>query len=589
MKKDNMPEELQDNGQNPVNPQETDEVLQTAEDMPEESTETTEETTDSTETDTLLAEVLKEETEKDSSDDKKGKKEKVKKKSFNKRKFRFGAMSTTITVVVIAAVILLNVIVGIINDRYPLNWDLTNDKLYTLSDESVEFAKSIKDDVKITVFIPEEVLTSSTTEQGKIFMQFHEALTQYEKHSGGKVTAEYVDLTKDPTKASKYEKYGVEYGSVLFTAGGANGKAEKFKAITVNDLATSETDYQTYQTTYDSNVETVMAAKISSITSGKNMTMAVFSGHDEDSSTLSSLKSLYSSYELIDVDLSTNVKMPEDCNTAIIAAPSADYTDAELTRLRSWLNNNGKLNRNLVVLVNANVTKDKMKNLYGFLNVEYGIEVTDNIIAETDSKRMFDIRLPYMIQGDIGESDYTKDLKGNMLLANMVHQLNSSWGTDTQNSQYCIPLMTFPESAKLINLVEAGDDANKDKTFEDLMKPADGYPISGMLLARNWTYDNDTDGNPVIANNILVTTNTMMDTSMQLRDTIANTELAEKLMNFMTGNENAVSISSKSVKQESLGFSAGVQAWLGIGVFTVGIPAITLIICLIVFVKRRNL
>ena len=63
---------------------------------------------------------------------KEAKPEKVKKPR-NRKKLKYGALATGITVVFIAAVVLLNVLVSVVMDRYPLKVDLTSSKLYEIS------------------------------------------------------------------------------------------------------------------------------------------------------------------------------------------------------------------------------------------------------------------------------------------------------------------------------------------------------------------------------------------------------------------------------------------------------------------------
>ena len=60
------------------------------------------------------------------------------------RKLRLGTTATLMTVVVIAAVMILNVIVGILFDAFPLSLDLTKDNTYTLSETSHKVAKNSK-------------------------------------------------------------------------------------------------------------------------------------------------------------------------------------------------------------------------------------------------------------------------------------------------------------------------------------------------------------------------------------------------------------------------------------------------------------
>lgn len=68
--------------------------------------------------------------------DKEGEKpsEKIKKFRRDLRRLRYGGMATATTAVAIAVVVLINVIAGILNERFPFNIDLTPDKLFTLSE-----------------------------------------------------------------------------------------------------------------------------------------------------------------------------------------------------------------------------------------------------------------------------------------------------------------------------------------------------------------------------------------------------------------------------------------------------------------------
>ena len=52
------------------------------------------------------------------------------------RKLRYGTIATVMSVVVIAAVVLFNVVVGVLDDRFPLTLDMTKDSLFTLSEQS---------------------------------------------------------------------------------------------------------------------------------------------------------------------------------------------------------------------------------------------------------------------------------------------------------------------------------------------------------------------------------------------------------------------------------------------------------------------
>ena len=54
-------------------------------------------------------------------------------------KFRHSTLSMILTVVVVAAVVLANAAATMVFDRYPLTIDMTDKKIYTISDKSLEY------------------------------------------------------------------------------------------------------------------------------------------------------------------------------------------------------------------------------------------------------------------------------------------------------------------------------------------------------------------------------------------------------------------------------------------------------------------
>ena len=82
------------------------------------------------------------------------------KKHTNVRQLKHGMMSTVLTIVFVAAVVLVNVIATVLFERYPLTLDLTKEKKFSISDESIEYVEKIDTEVMITIFSTEEDFTS---------------------------------------------------------------------------------------------------------------------------------------------------------------------------------------------------------------------------------------------------------------------------------------------------------------------------------------------------------------------------------------------------------------------------------------------
>ena len=90
------------------------------------------------------------------------KKFKLKRKKLikNQALLKRGSYSLVITVMVIVAAIVVNIVTGALNDRFVLEFDMTADKNNSINIDNIEFIKNIKDKVNITVCSAEENYSS---------------------------------------------------------------------------------------------------------------------------------------------------------------------------------------------------------------------------------------------------------------------------------------------------------------------------------------------------------------------------------------------------------------------------------------------
>lgn len=270
-----------------------------------------------------------------------------------------------------------------------------------------------------------------------------------------------------------------------------------------------------------------------------------------------------------------------DANTVagLIVGPTKDFTAEEIERLQKWLDNDGKLDRNLMVFADFQA---ECKNLYEFLNVEYGLEVTDNLVMETSLTRTYRYSgfYPY---ADTADTDFTKDLSGSAnVLTPLTRQIVTHKENNSENSLYNVPIITFPESAKLMKIKDATDEnasSEDDKSFA-----ADAYPINGMAASVKWTYVD----NEQVKTNVILSGSTQMILAASQAN-VKNENVLMSALGAMTGVVDDINVSTKSLERDTITFSDSTTLIVGLGVFTVGIPVIILIICLVVFLKRRHL
>ncbi len=499
------------------------------------------------------------------------------------RKLRLGATATTFTVIVVAAVVLLNVICSILADRFPWSLDLTSDKTFSLSEESLAVAEKVPDDVTITVFAEESVFSSPTTaveEYNTILRQFYQFTREYNSLTGGKVKTEYIDLEANPALANTYAKYDVTSGDILFRRG------DRHRVINLNDLFSEEyTSY--YESTIQSLVEQKLATNINSICGENTVTLSFLSGHGENEQTIEALQKLYemNGYFTEIVNFSSAQALSETTGAVVIVAPTKDYTTDEITRLRDWLYNNGKLGRHLLVFCNYAAS---CPNLYEFLSVDYGITVTNNIIMETDSNNYpMDMSgsYPYWPITTVEESELTTSASGKTVLMPLTVQLKTSLTDDTEKEILTNhSLVTFPKSSRLVSL----DDLTNAESESDIVeKEAEEYPIIGMAYAREIASGDDT----LVKNYVVVSGSYQfaLQASSAQYENYENDSLIVEPMRTMCNLGDTVTIYGKDLSAQTITFSTFTATVLGLGVFTIGIPVVLIALCLVVFFRRRHL
>lgn len=516
---------------------------------------------------------------------------KARKSADMQRRLRHGRTARVLTVVVVALVILLNVVFQIVGDRFPLTLDLTGD--YTLSDTSIELAKSVTKPIDIIVFAPEEAFSNTNSAAAQKFTygfeqpaqalsEFYNAVKQYKTYSDGKVNVTFIDMNSNPTAVNNYKAYTtdtIESGDILFISG------DRCKTASVStDLFTADSSsyYTTGQYSFTSTVEQTLATKIKSVQDTADRVLTLFTGHSEDSAVMQGLQQVYNlnGYDLEEIDLTKSAEINESTVCAVIPAPTVDYSKNEIERLRSWLSNDGKEGRNLLVFTHPTAS---LPNLYEFLEVEYGLEVTDNLVVETDANRLYAYTSSFATYADIASTDFTKNSAGSAkAMAWYTRQIIPHWEAKTDTStQYSVNLVTFADTARLVSADEAAQSQNPTQTAYD-------DTIVGMAVAVKEGYQNTLEVETVtrvaVCGSAYIPTPNFISVK-----TAENENLLLDSMSALTGVVNAINISSKPIETTTVTFSATARTLVGLILLTVVLPIGLIVTGIVVFLKRRHL
>ena len=106
-------------------------------------------------------------------------------------------------------VLIILVLVNVIFSRVNVRWDATKDKLYSLSNGTMEILSNLKYDTVIKVFYTRDDTHTPThiKNYAKRMMDF---LSEYEKYSAGRLSIEHYDPEPDSEAEDQAASYGIE-------------------------------------------------------------------------------------------------------------------------------------------------------------------------------------------------------------------------------------------------------------------------------------------------------------------------------------------------------------------------------------------
>ena len=289
--------------------------------------------------------------------DKKAKKDKKQKVEKDRKPNKFieiikkrwlidGTKTLLLVLIIIAAFLGINLGMQKL-DLTPL--DFSQEKLYTLTEESKEKVKNI--DKEINIYFVGYTDDDSNLELAK----------QYNK-ANEKITAEAIDVNNRPDLANKY---GIESGTqgIIVECG------EKSKVLTEDDLVTYDTS--TYETI--SIAEEKFTSSILSVSSEKVPKVYFLEGYSEFSlsNNMNYLNVLLGNEvnEVETLNILTTGKVPDDCDTLVITTPSKDFDDVATKAITDYINSG----KNILWLNAAVKTNNNLPNVNEVL-AEYGIK-----------------------------------------------------------------------------------------------------------------------------------------------------------------------------------------------------------------------
>lgn len=441
--------------------------------------------------------------------------------------------------------------------------DLTEEKLFTLTEESKEQVKNINKDINIYFIGYRD--EDSTLDLAR----------EYTK-TNDRIKIETATATDRPDLA---EKYGIETGSegIIIESG------KKYKVLASNDLYTY--DYTTYETI--SIAEEKLTSAIKSVATEKLPKVYFLNGYSSFSLTGGmQYLNMYLQNEINEIenlDILTKGKIPDDCNTLVITSPESDFDDITTTAITDYINKGGNiLWLNAAIAQSKNLTNvNKILSMYGIKPFEVGI------IRETDSSKMVadapDLIIPEIQYADVTNKIYNSEgvIFINATKINVVDN-------DTLNTL----------NTTKIDLVKTSENSYFRENFSNTLNEAQtgeekGAFLVGAQFDKTISKENEETGEKEITSKLIIYGENFFVSDYQLTQTTQtpmvayrkNKDLALNSIAYLTDREEDIKVRKST---GNVTYTATEQENRIILAIISGVPIIIIAIGIIVWIKRRK-
>lgn len=446
---------------------------------------------------------------------------------FSKRSSRLGTNTTILG----AAVLAILVIINFVGDRHHKRFDLTTEKLYTLSDQTRKIVGDLTQDVTIVRFakLPDADLD--------------ELMKEY-KNLSAHIKYENVDPQEKPDVARDYG--ATHMGDVIVAAGPRK---------------------ETLQGTSEEAVTTA----ILKVTSKEAKTVCFVTGHGERSLTDDGAQGYTQAdqglkkeaYDTKTINLASSTEVPSDCNVVVVAGPTGAFFPQETAMISRFLDGGGKALIEVDPITGNKQSEPNLDSIFQKWNVSVGKNV---VIDSSGMGRLLGAGPAIPLVLSYGDSPITKGLQRTMTFFPLARTVSIADKTKLEPQDVEL-LMTSQQSFTTPKLEHQVSYDPKTDTMG---------PLSLGVAASN----------PDSKNARLVVIGDSDFASNQAIDQAGNGDLFFNAIDWLAQDENLISIRPKSPTNRRIVLTEGQS--IGLEWFELFLlPGFVIILGISIWWKRR--
>ena len=463
------------------------------------------------------------------------------------RTARYGAGAAVMALLALGIVVAANAI----SLRHSVRWDFTENKRNSVSPQTIQVLRTLKAPVSAIAFFRSDTPGKKTAE---------DLLTQYATYSRGKFTWRLEDTDRAPALA---RQYGVEsYGTVVLEGGPAGQvRTEKVQ---------------------DAEEEKLTNAIVKITRAGKRV-VYVLKGHGEreigstDRAGFSQAKEQMekANYEVKDLFLARDPKIPEDAAIVMVPSPKTDLFPQELAAIDGYIAKAGKVFF-MAAPFQAETTAKYL--------IKYGIVVDEDVVIELNPiGQLFGVGPLVPVVGQYEAHPITKDMGGVMTLFPLTRSV--------------APAKALPKGVQASPLAQTSrqswgeTDKNVFQTGKATPDPNEKTgPLSVALVATvDAQPDPKAEGDAAkkAPKARIVVVGTADFAANQFLGAQGNRDFFLNIVSWLAEEEDLISIRAKDPKQNPVVLTSG-QSRLVLGLPILVLPGAVLICGIAVIMQRRR-
>lgn len=506
------------------------------------------------------------------------------KTTLKSRRARHGTLSAVITAVFLVAVVLLNIIAVLINDKYPLlSVDLTSNSAYSLSDTTKDILSSLDDDIAIIILASENNCTAPdvTIDPYQLIPKAHELILRYAGYSEH-ISIDHVDLTRTP--GILQEEFLAEYADELsdysiIVLDQDNGRV---RVTSFYDMLPGlNTDYYTADEASGEVTSSFAEAKLTSAirtvaVERETLPAAAYvtdlAGDEQCAYFLSSLQQ--NGYELL--EMTSNEEIPQEAEILVLPAPTKDISSWLSMKIDLWLYNDGKYGKTLISFTNP--AAPVLPEL-GALLEGWGLKVNPTTVYEGNNDYVIaGSALSSYFYAQFTDSPYNTDLseRGKDIAVMMPNDISLLF--ESQNGKATEAILTSSSAGYACTDADEFEKVNGDASLAG----------AKVIMASSTNYSNDINGNE-LRSDIIVAPSTLCQSEYFNSSSYCNFSLLMTICDERTGmGSSAVDIQAKYLTDIDFSIDDGSLGAVRV-IFRIIVPLALLIMGVVVYIRRRFL